>query len=298
MQLTAVGGGHDGRRRTERLGEPRLERPELEEVEQPLDVSLVRADHQVVGELHRSVPPQHADLEVLAHPRLGLRQRAAQLRGQLVEVGEDPVEPAVGRDQLGRGLLADSGHTGQVVAGIATQGGVLGVLRRGDAGPLEDPGLVVQRVVTDATPVVEHLDVRIADELIGVAVTGDDDDLVAACRGLLGGGGDEIVGLEPDELAYRHAEGVEHLTHETHLLAQRVGCRLALSLVGRIGLVAECRLRAIEGDEHLVGTLLLHHVDEHRGEPEHGVGELPAGGGHVLGQGEERPVCQRVAVEQ
>ena len=213
-------------------------------------------------------------------------------------MGEDPVETAVGRDQLGRRLLADPGYAGQVVAGVATQRGVLRVLRRRDAGALEDPGLVVQRVIADAATVVEHLDVRVADELVGVAIAGDDDDVVAPRVGLLGGRGDEVVGLEPGELAHRHPEGVEHLTDEAHLLAQRVGRRLALRLVGRVGLVAERRLGSVEGDEHLVGALLLHHVDEHRREPEHGVGQLATGRRHVLGQGEEGAVGQRVAVEQ
>ena len=182
MQLAALGRGDDGRRRAERLGEALLERAELEEVEQPLDLGLVRADHQVVGDLDRGVAAQHADLEVLAHPRLGLGQRGAQLRRQLVEVGEDAVEPAVGRDQLGGRLLADARDARQVVARVAAQRGVLRVLRRRDAGALEDPGLVVERVVADAAAVVEHLDVRVADELVGVAVAGDDDDVVAAGR--------------------------------------------------------------------------------------------------------------------
>ena len=43
----------------------------------------------------------------------------AQLRRLLVDVGEDAVETAVRVDQLGRGLLADTRHAGQVVAGVA-----------------------------------------------------------------------------------------------------------------------------------------------------------------------------------
>ena len=48
-----------------------------------------------------------------------------------------------------------------------------------DAGALDDAGLVVERVVGHAAPVVEDLDVRVLDELVGVAVAGDDDDVVA-----------------------------------------------------------------------------------------------------------------------
>ena len=94
------------------------------------------------------------------------------------------------------------------------------------------------------------------------------------------------------------AERGEHLAHEAHLLAEDVGCRLALRLVLRFGLVAEGRLRSIEGDEDAVGFLILDDVGEHRGEPEDGVGDLPAGGRHVGGQGEEGAVRQRVAVDE
>ena len=38
---------------------------------------------------------------------------------ELVEVFENPVDPAVSVDQLGRGLLADAGHARQVVGGVA-----------------------------------------------------------------------------------------------------------------------------------------------------------------------------------
>ena len=57
----------------------------------------------------RRVAPQHHHLGVLAHPRLVLGQRGSrELRRLLVDVVEDAVEPAVGRDQLGRRLLADA----------------------------------------------------------------------------------------------------------------------------------------------------------------------------------------------
>ena len=86
-------------------------------------------------------------------------------------------------DQLGGGLLADPGHAREVVARVAAQRRVLGVLRRRDARALEDPGLVVERVVGDAAAVVEHLDVRVGHQLVAVAVAGDDDHVDAVGRG-------------------------------------------------------------------------------------------------------------------
>ena len=227
-----------------------------------------------------------------------LGERRPQLRRLLVDVGEDAVEPAVGGDELGGRLLADAGHAREVVARVTAQGGVLRILRRGDARPLEDAGLVVEGIVADPPPVVEHLDVWVLHQLIGVAVAGDDDHVVTAGDGLVGGRGDEVVGLPAGQLARGDAEGGQHLTHQAHLLAQRIGRRVAVGLVRGVGLVAEGRLGTVEGDEHRVRSLLLQHVDEHRREPEHGVGQLSAGRRHVLGQGEEGAVCQGVPVEQ
>ena len=72
-------------------------------------------------------------LAVLEHAVLRVAEVLALLRRQLVEVLEDPFEDAVGGDELGRGLLADPGNAGQVVARVAAQRRVLGILRGRDA---------------------------------------------------------------------------------------------------------------------------------------------------------------------
>ncbi len=113
----------------------------------------------------------------------------------------DAFEAAVGGDQLRRGLLADAGNAGQVVAGVAAQARVVEVLRGRDAeAPLRDAGLVVERVVGDAALVVEHLDVRVVDELVRVAVAGDDHDVHALGGGLRGERRDHVVGLDARDL--------------------------------------------------------------------------------------------------
>jgi hypothetical protein len=122
--------------------------------------------------------------------------------------------------------------------------------------------------------------------------------IIATGHGLVDRRGDQVVGLPAGQLARRDAQGVEHLAHEAHLLAERIRCGISVCLVGLVGGVAERRLRAVERDEHVVGALLLQHVDEHRREPEHGIGDLAARRGHVRGQREERPVGQGVAVEE
>ena len=235
---------------------------------------------------------------VLPGPILELGEVGAQLRGLFVGVIEDAIEPAVGVDQLGGGLLADARHPGQVVALVTAQRCVLDVHVGANPCALLDAGLVVEGVVADATLVVEHAHVRVRHQLIAVAVAGDDDHIVAAFDERVDARGDQVVGLPSGEFDRGDAERIEHLAHKPHLLAEDVGCGLALRLVLGFGLVAERRLGAIEGDEDAVGFLILDDVGEHRGEPEDRVGDLPAGGRHVGGQGEEGPVRQRVAVDE
>ena len=74
------------------------------------------------------------------------------------------------------------GTPGRLSDGSPRSAAYCDVLRRRDAGALLDAGLVVERVVGHAPPVVEHLDVRVLDELVGVAVAGDDEDVVAVGR--------------------------------------------------------------------------------------------------------------------
>ena len=89
------------------------------------------AHGRLVGvDVDRNVPDQRRGLGVAADLGLGVGQALAQLRRQLVEMGEDPVEVAVGVDELGRRLLAHPRHAGQVVGRVAAQGRVLRVLRR------------------------------------------------------------------------------------------------------------------------------------------------------------------------
>ena len=76
------------------------------------------------------------------------------------------------------------GTPGRLSLGSPRSAAYSGYCAGGDAGALDDPRLVVEHVVGHAAPVVEHLDVRVADELVGVAVAGDDDDVDAGGRRL------------------------------------------------------------------------------------------------------------------
>ncbi len=161
---------------TERLGEPFVQRAELEEVEELAHLLTVERfePKSVRRDLERHVAKQHHHVGVATDPLFVLAEAGAQLRGLFVDVLEDAVDAAVRVDQLRRRLLTDARDTGEVVGRVAAQRGVLRVQLRRDAGALLDAGFVVERVVGHAASVVEDLDQRILDELVRVAVAGDD----------------------------------------------------------------------------------------------------------------------------
>ena len=123
--------------------------------------------------------------------------------------------------------------------------------------------------------------------------------LHAVGRGLGGQRGDDVVGLVTRHRQPRDAERVEHLEDQAQL-APEVGRGLPpVRLVLDVLLVPEGRLAAVERDRDVRRLLVAQHVDEHRGEAVDGVGRLPGRGGEVLRrQREERPVGQRMPVEQ
>ena len=277
-----------------------MQRPELQEVEQLAHRAGVDfSEGQIVepgGEGHVAHQPHH--FGVGADLLLGLGQVLAQPGRELLQGGEDPVEPSPFVDELRGGLLPHSGHSREVVAGVAPERRVGDIVRGPYTGALGDAGLVVQLVVRHPPHVVEHPQVGVLHQLVGVAVAGHDDHVVAAVAACGGQGGDHVVGLEAGCVDHRYAQRVEHLAHQAHLLAQDVGRSVAGGLVGGNPAVPEGRLGTVKSDDDLVGIVVAPKVDEHRSEAEHRVGDLPRSGGHVGGQREEGAVGQRVAVDQ
>ncbi len=230
-------------------------------------------------------------------PRL-LAERVAGLALDLVDPVDQVLERAELHDPLGRGLLADAGDGGQVVARVAAQGGEVRVLGRGQPVLLDQGGGVVALHVGHAAAVVEHGHV-VVDELEGVAVAGDDEDVVARRAGLRGEGGDDVVGLVAGGGQVADAERVQHLEDEADLAAELVRGLRPAGLVLDVLLVPEGRLGPVEGHRDPGRLLVPQDVDEHRGEAVDGVGGLARRGREVLHrEREERPVRQRVPVEQ
>ena len=136
-------------------------------------------------------------LGVDSHPLGVVGQVLSKFGRQGIEMGVQGVKVAVLVDQLGRRLLPHPGNAGEVVRRVAPQRGQQRVLGREHASPLFDAGFVVEGVVAHASPVVEHPDVGVLDQLVRIAVTGDDNDRVAPIAGFGCQGGQHIVGFEP-----------------------------------------------------------------------------------------------------
>ncbi len=288
-----LGGGQGGE-------QPVPQHAELQVVEQAVHgIPVPRPQHQVVG--------LHADLDVVHQlGELAVEQHAVQVRAQrvtglaphLVHPVDQAVQRAVLGDPLGDGLLPHPRDLGQVVRGVAAQRGEVGVLGR------RQPVLLHHRLgrepgqVGHALARVQHGDL-VVDQLQHVPVAGADDHGEALGRGHRGQGGDDVVGLVVLLAQHRDVERAQHLLDQADLTLELVGRGRPVRLVLGVGLGAEGLAGDVEGHRDVRGLLVAQQVDEHGGEPVHGVGELPGVGLEVLlGQRVERPVGHGVAVDQ
>ena len=191
------------------------------------------------------------------------------------------------------------GTAGQVVAGLPHQRGQLRIARRGwrSTSPRPPPGVIRARSETPL-PRIEHGDV-VGHQLERVPVAGADQHVEAGRLGLGRERPDHVVGLEPRLLDEGDVEGVEHLLDQVELALELVRGLGAVGLVLGVDLGSERLPGHVEGHREMGRRLVAQHVDQHRGEAEDAVGVLAGLGGEVLHrQREERPVRDRVAVDQ
>ncbi len=255
-------------------------RHHLRQVELALDVVLRR------GELLRDA----GVVGVLGQVLLALRA------ADLVDRIEHLLERAEALEQVGGGLVADPGDAGDVVRGVALQPDQVGDELGRDPVALDHAVAVVDLRVGDPAGGRHHPH-PVADQLVDVAVAGDDHHRDLRLARAPGQGRDQVVGLEALGLDVGEAEGLDGRRQVRPLLAQQVGPRLALRLVRLVGDLAPGPA-GVPGDDHRRRIVLGDDLRQHRGEPVDRVRRPPVGGRHVLGQGEERPVGEAVAVDQ
>ena len=190
--------------------------------------------------------------------------------------GQQGVEVAVFLDQLGSGLGADAGGTGDIVGAVADQGLYLDHLIGGDAEFLEH-GLLGEAALLHRVP---HDD-RGADQLHQVLVGGDDDRLAAGVAGAAGIGGDQVVGLPAGQFDAMDPEGGRGLADQRELGDQVLGRGRAVGLVEVVHLIAEGLVRMVEdGDQMGRAVLALHVADE---LPQHVAIALDGADGQAVG---------------
>lgn len=117
------------------LVEPVAQDAELKGVEDLVDrLAVPSLPARVLGAQRQlQVGDETVDLVVADHVGEPFAQAVTGLALDLVGPRDDPVDPAVQIDPLRGGLRADARDAGQVVAGLADQGGQVAVAVRGDA---------------------------------------------------------------------------------------------------------------------------------------------------------------------
>ena len=201
------------------------------------------------------------------------------------------------RDQFRGGLLPYPGHTRKIVGIVATQRGVLNVLGRGDSVFLLHIGLIGHNDVTDPPTGVDDTN-RASDQLEGVAVTGDDQDLPTVLNGVAGERRDDVISFETLHSKLADLQRLQYLIHQRKLTLEVVRRRFPLRLVFRVSLCAEGLPRDVPRHRDSVRVVVLQQTDKHPRESEHGVGDLPGLGGEVFRKGVKGAVGDRVAVDQ
>ena len=237
--------------------------------------------------------------ELLGEPRgvgeLGQVLLALGAR-DLVDAREHGLEVAEALQQVRRGLVADARDAGDVVARVALEADEVGDQLGRDAVAVDHALAVVDLRVGDAAR-GGHDPHALVDELVGVAVAGDDHHGDLALLRLHDERGDHVVGLEALDGDVPVAERLDERAQVRPLQLQQVGPARALRLVVGRDLLAARQAGVPHHDgRHL--AVVGEDLHEHRREAEDRVRRAPVRGRDRLGEREERAVGERVPVDQ
>ena len=296
-----LGLGHGALGRRQRLVErvdAAEQRAELEATEDLLQLGPVGwLQHEPGGvDTEVEVPPHRC--EELGGPSL-LRVLGDRLRARGRQLGrmlDDLLERAVLRDQLPCGLVPDPGDPRDVVARVALETDEVRNLVGADPVPGLDPLGGVHLHVGDAAWRHHQADV-LRHELERVAVGRDDARLDARLVRAGGERGDHVVGLPALELEVLVPERLDDRTEVRKLLAEEIGHRTTLGLVLGVDLLAVHGSR-VPCDCDTARPVVGEELEEHVREAEERVRRLPVRRLQLLGQREEAPVRQVVAVDE
>ena len=230
-------------------------------------LQVVRTDRQVhvahqLGELTVHLDTGHVGAKGVAH-----------FAFHLVCVLHQTRQRSVLPDPLRCGLLPHTGNAGEIVRRVTAQRGEVRVLRRRQSVLLLHLVRGEPRQLRDATFGVENRDV-VGHQLQRVAVTGDHQNAETLLCCLGGQRGDDVVGFVTLPGQNRDAHRTQDVLGEVDLTTEFVRRRAALRLVLGEHLGTERLPRHVEGGRDVARVLVAQQVDQHRGEPVHGVGGL------------------------
>ena len=273
--------------------------PELELVRRLAQLRAVGYRAQRLGDVDRHLDVVDHRRQALRDPRvLGvLGEVLLALRARdLLDRLEHPIERAELLQELGRGLVADPGHAGDVVRGVALEPDEVGDQLRRHPVALDHPLGVVDLGVGDPARGGHHPD-SVANELVDVAIAGDDHHRDLGLARAASQGRDHIVGLEPLDLDVAKAKRLGERRQVRPLLLEQVGPRLTLRLVvGEDPLAPGPAL--VPGDDHRLRRVVDQDLGHHRSEPVDRVRRPPVRGRDRLRQREEGAIGEAVPVDQ
>jgi len=194
----------------------------------------------------------------------------------LIDVGQQVFQGAELQDEVPGGLLANPRHPGDVVGAVPCQGLYLHHLVGGAAKPLRDLGQSRHLILHGIKQ--PHL---LVDNLHQVLVAGHHRNLHAPFGKAPRQGSDDVVGFVAGQFQGRHLEGSYNLFDEGNLGLQIFRHGGTVGFVLRIDILAKRRTFGVEHHRQVIGPLLPHHLQEHIGEAEHGVGRHPPGIGQL-----------------
>ena len=299
---------HDGLPRERRLRLLQLLAHQLEDASQmSVELDLLERLHHLLlferGEgrrlqVEREVEVAHDGGHLSAGERgvLVVADALELLAFERVQVLVEAFERPVLLQQLGRGLLADAGHAGDVVGRVALEPQEVGHLRRRDAVALRHLGRAVDGHVGDAF--LRGDDARlVAGQLVGVLVARHQQRLVAQLLVAPGHGAQDVVAFPSLHAHDRHVHGLQQLLDDGELHLQVVVHGRTLCLVLLEGLRAERRAACVERADDGIGVRDVDELEQHGDEAEHGVGGPSVRRVHGLGHGVIGAVHERVAVD-
>ena len=215
-----------------------------------------------------------------------------------IGMGDHAVEPVVEVDPLRGGLGADPRNARQVVAGLAHQGGQLGVALRRDSVTVLDLRGRHAPQGGHALDGVEHR-AAIRHRLEGVAIPGAHEDLHALGLGRGRQSGEDVIRLIAGGGQGPHVHRRQHLLDEVHLPDEGRRGLVPSALVVGVLLRAEGAAGQVEGDGDVGRLLLLEQRQEHGDEAVDRIGGLPRGRREAVHrQGVEGPEGHGVAVDE